>query len=151
LNEEKRPETVADRLAALIDRVGGIPAAVRITGVSRAQMHRYRRGETDAPLPVVAALARSAGASLDWLAEGDDLRMVSLDVVEEALAAVLAAADAVGSTRPRPGTVARITAIIARHLTRDAALGRPMSPEEVSRSAAGLVGLALSAADTGDG
>ncbi len=70
--EEALPAAVRERLAALIDRLGGPEQAAKIAGVSKNQIFRWKAGTSKPPLMGIARLAEAAGRTLDWLLSGEE-------------------------------------------------------------------------------
>lgn len=62
---------VGSRIKSAIDRAGGYAAAAMITNKSVMQLRRYGAEQSEPPLGAMAALARAAGVSLDWLVAGE--------------------------------------------------------------------------------
>lgn len=67
-----RHDDFRDRLRACADKVGGIRALSRLSGVSEAMLYRYLSGACDAPRRALIALAEAAGMKAGWLAAGDE-------------------------------------------------------------------------------
>lgn len=71
-SQEKRPDdALAQRVARLVQLVGGQGKAAEIAGVGRTTIQEWRSGTIKLPLVQTALLARAAGVSLNWLAFGD--------------------------------------------------------------------------------
>jgi hypothetical protein len=66
--------TVNERIGALIEGVGGVTEAARITGKSRGAVHRWRQEGVAVELDAVLPLAVENGVSLDWVATGYQVR-----------------------------------------------------------------------------
>ncbi|MCF4167667.1 helix-turn-helix domain-containing protein [Zavarzinia compransoris] len=62
---------LGSRIKAVIDQLGGSTKAASLVGVTYEQVSKWRDGKARAPFSALAALARAAGRSLDWLAYGD--------------------------------------------------------------------------------
>ncbi|MEQ1696987.1 MAG: S24 family peptidase [Hyphomicrobiaceae bacterium] len=66
--------TLEQRIAQLVEMVGGQMRAAEIAGVSRTAIHKWRNGQARIPIAEMLLLARAAGVSLDWIATGYDRR-----------------------------------------------------------------------------
>lgn len=62
----------AERVDIAIDKIGGVGKASSIIGVSNPTIGRWKDGTSDAKLSNIAAFAKAAGVSLDWLVFGKD-------------------------------------------------------------------------------
>lgn len=58
------------RIKIVIEEVGGSIKAAALIGVTYEQVSKWRDGKAKAPFFALAALAKAAGRSLDWLAYG---------------------------------------------------------------------------------
>ncbi|PNK59946.1 XRE family transcriptional regulator [Psychrobacter sp. FDAARGOS_221] len=61
----------AERIDIAIDKIGGVGKASSIIGVSNPTIGRWKDGSSDAKLSNIAAFAKAANVSLDWLIFGD--------------------------------------------------------------------------------
>jgi len=66
--------TIEQRMAQLVEMVGGQMSAAKVAGVSKGAIHKWRTGQARVPLPEALLLAQHAGVSLDWVATGYDRR-----------------------------------------------------------------------------
>lgn len=74
-DDQKSPTYDAElghRLARVVDDLGGAGPASKIIDVKAETVSKWVRGESKAPFYALAAFARKAGASLDWLAWGTE-------------------------------------------------------------------------------
>jgi len=62
------------RIASVVAAVGGPGKASALVGVKPEQISKWRDGKARAPFLALAALAKVAGVSLDWIANGDPSR-----------------------------------------------------------------------------
>ena len=69
-DEKEQAEAFLKRLKEIVETIGGAQKAAQLTGLSDVQIYRYLRGEAMISLDRADALARTAGVSLDWLADG---------------------------------------------------------------------------------
>ncbi|HEX2882273.1 MAG TPA: helix-turn-helix transcriptional regulator [Polyangiaceae bacterium] len=61
---------LAARVRETVEAIGTQDEAAEVAGISTRQIKKYVGGEGVPPLPVAAALTRSAGYDLEWLATG---------------------------------------------------------------------------------
>ena len=71
---EPKATTIEDRLAIVVDKIGGPTKAAHILGVSRHTLWKWQRGQTGLSLDAALRLATAAHVTLDWLAVGLDRR-----------------------------------------------------------------------------
>lgn len=121
------PEHAA-RLRQLIDALGSIAQAATIAGITPEQLSKWRDGKARASFLGLAALARAAGYSLDWLATG----AARAPVVPGATAAI--DGDLLGRV---------IEAIVKLHKDE----GLPLAPMDLGRLAGARYGEIVSATD----
>lgn len=62
---------IGNRINAACRDIGGRSSAAAAAGVSDDMLRRYIREESRPPFEVVVKLARAAGRTLDWMADGD--------------------------------------------------------------------------------
>jgi hypothetical protein len=97
-----RPTTLYERVAALVNHVGGVERAAAIMGVESHAVMVWRSGTYNPPLVEMARLCAAADASLEWLATGQGLRaLVRRAALEAAITAYLNTLNA-PSKEPRP-------------------------------------------------
>jgi len=59
------------RLRLAVELVGGVNAAVKITGKNANQLYRYMNGQNEPGLGPMTQLANQAGLSLNWIVSGE--------------------------------------------------------------------------------
>ena len=60
---------IGTRISEAAKEVGGVGELARMAGISESQLYRYINGTSSPTLEPLAAIARGAGVSLDWLVE----------------------------------------------------------------------------------
>ncbi|MBN1378360.1 MAG: helix-turn-helix transcriptional regulator [Gammaproteobacteria bacterium] len=91
---DKALKLLGKRISSVADLYPSRKSAAAVAGVSTDQLSRYMRGENQPGLLTMAALAKTHGFSLDWLASGVgdpkganmdlDLLTMILDTIEQA-------------------------------------------------------------------
>ena len=64
-------QTFSKRLKKCVSTVGGMGALAKASGVSKPQILRYIKAESDPPITKLRAIADAAGIKLSWLVEGE--------------------------------------------------------------------------------
>lgn len=64
---------IGKRIDEACRAIGGREDAAKAAGVSAGMLRRYIRGESTPPFDAIVKLARAAGVSLDWMADGAEL------------------------------------------------------------------------------
>lgn len=85
-----RPQAgIGLRISDIAELVGGKKRLAQLSGVSESQLYRYISGKSQPTIEPVVAMARAAGAQLEWLATGHGpMRTTPAGVCEPATAYV---------------------------------------------------------------
>jgi transcriptional regulator with XRE-family HTH domain len=78
--EDKSARAFRDRLEALAGRVGSYYRLAKAAGVSEGTLQTYRNRGSEPSRPILVALAKASGVSVDWLASGESL--LNRDILE---------------------------------------------------------------------
>jgi transcriptional regulator with XRE-family HTH domain len=127
----------SQRLAEVVQKLGGSGRAASAAGVSARAIQKYVAGDSQPPFVVVAQLADSARVSLDWIASGrppmrrGDGGAIDVGVLEECLLAIEEMIAETGE-RPPAAKLARLAVYLYTVATQPSGGGR-LDPAEARR------------------
>lgn len=109
-------DAFCERLVEAIQLAGGSTSMAEKAGVSTSALSKWRRGESEPTLTHLVEIARAAGVSVAWLANGEggasrsaEVHSINLEALEQAMMLVYQAEQEKG---------ARLSAIAAARVVR---------------------------------
>lgn len=81
-------DQIGQRIRLAADKIGGLDALAKATGVKRTTMFNYASGTTEPKVSTLVEIAKATGTSIEWLAvgNGDVLRETEVRVKEASIA-----------------------------------------------------------------